>query len=199
MEGVPASRQLTDQVRRAQREIVLQTTTAAGILRAREQADSFSRHAVLKSLIVEVNPQNAHNLARLLSSLNEVIGVLSEGPADQPKTPSCVTEAITGAAAGGSHKRPIESLGALGIESRVRRQRLPTPPPSNAVESETSPTEEGTDIAGGVEETLQDNQNPPLPNGPPDEEEGILESDTDVANFLEECLSPDSDFSLSPR
>ena len=43
----------------------------------------------------------------------------------------------------------------------------------------------------------------PQPDGPPDvndsTEEAIADADADVADYLDRCLSPDSDFSLSPR
>ena len=79
-EGVPASRQLTDQHRSAQREIVFSATEFAARLRAREQGAGFARFEVLTALQEEVTVENASRLVRLSSDLTEVLGILTCRP-----------------------------------------------------------------------------------------------------------------------
>ena len=129
-EGVPASRQLTDQHRSAQREIVFSATEFAARLRAREQGAGFARFAVLTALQEEVTVENASRLVRLSSDLTEVLGILTCRPETSVKL-SCAAEAVKesiGAAGGAeSLKRGRESLGALAVNVTKTRRRLPTP------------------------------------------------------------------------
>ena len=158
----------------------------------REQGALFCRYAVLQALQTEVSTTNAADLCRLASILTEVLGLLSDM---QPaKLPSCVAEAV---AAGGAEnlspaKRVHESLGALGLSAkRAKNDRPPTPHHSASVAC----------AAGGGAPKKE--RSIPQPDGPPEREpsEGASadEEDEDVADYLDRCLSPESDFSLSPR
>ena len=191
-DGVPASRQLADTYRAQQREIVQTASGIAANLRAREQGALFRRYAVLSDLQKEVSTTNAADLCRLARILTEVLGLLSD--LQPAKLPSCVAEAV---AAGGAErespsKRGQESLGALGhIAKKACYNRPPTPHHSaNAACA-----------AGGGAPKKE--RSIPQPDGPPEREpsEGASadEEDEDVADYLDRCLSPESDFSLSPR
>ena len=203
-EGVPASRQLTDQHRSAQREIVFSATEFAARLRAREQGAGFARFAVLTDLQEEVTVENASRLVRLSSDLTEVLGILTCRPETSVKLP-CAAEAVKesiGAAGGAeSLKRGRESLGALAVNVTKTRRRLPTPHHSaTAAPSDYSEEEIESEGADEREEAAYFyDKSPPQPDGPPDEEESEEGADEGVVDFLEKCLSPESDFSLSPR
>ena len=190
-EGTPASRQLTDVYRRQQRKIVDTATEFAANLRARDQGRLFGRFDVLTALQEEIRSENATSLCRLASNLTEVLRILTE-ELFPVKLPSCVAEAVAGGAAEETTaKRGQESLGALFVTSK--RRRLPTPHHSAAGVS-ADEFEEG--------KPPKDEEFVPQPDGPPDEndsKEAIADADADVADYLNRCLSPDSDFSLSPR
>ena len=191
-EGTPASRQLTDGYRRQQREIVDTATEFAANLRARDQGRLFGRFDVLTALQEEIRTENASSLCRLASNLTEVLRILTESTFPV-KVPSCVAEAVAGGAVEQpAAKRAQESLGALFVAQK--RRRLPTPHHS---------------AAGGSADEIEEEKSPksdefvPQPDGPPDvndsTEGAIADADADVADYLDRCLSPDSDFSLSPR
>ena len=99
-------------------------------------------------------------------------------------------------------KRGRESLGALAVNVTKTRRRLPTPHHSAAAApsdySEEEIESEGADERE-EEATFVIGEPYPQPDGPPDEEESGEGADEGVADFLEKCLSPESDFSLSPR
>ena len=86
-EGVPASRQLTDQFRAQQREIVNLATVFSARLRAREQGALFARFVVLQNLQEEVTVDNAASLCRLVSCLTEVLDTLRDRPNFAAKIP----------------------------------------------------------------------------------------------------------------
>ena len=202
-EGVPASRQLTDQFRAQQREIVNLATVFSARLRAREQGALFARFAVLQNLQEEVTVENASSLCRLVSCLTEVLDILRDRPNFAAKIPCHVQADIEepSGAAGGTEpsKRGLESLGALSVNVKKKCRRPPTPhhsataaPSDHFVEIKDESADEG-------EEALLYDKSPRQPDGPPDEEESGGGADEGEEDFLEKLLSPESDFSLSPR